>query len=47
MTIQAIIFDVDGTLADTRTAPPSFNKAFSENGLDWNWDARCTTSCSR
>jgi beta-phosphoglucomutase-like phosphatase (HAD superfamily) len=39
MTIQAIIFDVDGTLADTEDAHrKSFNKAFAENGLDWNWD---------
>ena len=39
MSIQAIIFDVDGTLADTedghRTA---FNQAFAINGLDWTWD---------
>ena len=40
MTIQAIIFDVDGTLADTEDGHrQSFNKAFAENGLDWNWDA--------
>ena len=40
MTIQAIIFDVDGTLADTEDGHRrSFNKAFAENGLDWNWDA--------
>lgn len=39
MTIKAIIFDVDGTLADTEDGHrQSFNKAFSENGLDWNWD---------
>ncbi len=39
MTIKAIIFDVDGTLADTEDAHrKSFNKAFSECGLDWNWD---------
>lgn len=39
MTIKAIIFDVDGTLADTEDAHrKSFNKAFTENGLDWNWD---------
>ncbi|KAF0203320.1 MAG: HAD-superfamily hydrolase subfamily IA variant [Gallionellaceae bacterium] len=37
--IKAIIFDVDGTLADTEDAHrKSFNKAFVENGLDWNWD---------
>jgi HAD superfamily hydrolase (TIGR01509 family) len=39
MTIKAIIFDVDGTLADTEDAHrKSFNKAFAENRLDWNWD---------
>lgn len=36
---KAIIFDVDGTLADTEEAHRlSFNRAFAENGLDWNWD---------
>lgn len=40
MTLSAIIFDVDGTLADTerdghRTA---FNAAFAEAGLPWRWD---------
>ena len=39
MDIKAIIFDVDGTLADTEDAHRiAFNKAFAENGLDWNWD---------
>ena len=39
MTIKAIIFDVDGTIADTEDAHrQSFNKAFAENNLDWNWD---------
>jgi HAD superfamily hydrolase (TIGR01509 family) len=39
MTIKAIIFDVDGTMADTEDAHrQSFNKAFAENQLDWNWD---------
>jgi HAD superfamily hydrolase (TIGR01509 family) len=39
MTIKAIIFDVDGTLADTEDGHrKSFNKAFAENGLNWNWD---------
>jgi HAD superfamily hydrolase (TIGR01509 family) len=39
MTIKAIIFDVDGTLADTEDGHrKSFNKAFAESGLDWNWD---------
>ena len=40
MTIKAIIFDVDGTLADTEDAHRiAFNKAFAESHLDWNWDA--------
>ena len=39
MTIKAIIFDVDGTLADTEDGHrKSFNNAFAECGLDWNWD---------
>ena len=39
MTIKAIIFDVDGTLADTEDAHRiAFNKAFAENNLNWNWD---------
>jgi len=39
MEIKAIIFDVDGTLADTEDAHRiAFNKSFAENGLDWNWD---------
>ncbi len=37
--MKAIIFDVDGTLADTEDGHrKSFNKAFAESGLDWNWD---------
>ncbi|MES1981664.1 MAG: HAD family hydrolase [Pseudomonadota bacterium] len=39
MTLKALIFDVDGTLADTEDGHrKSFNLAFHENGLDWNWD---------
>ena len=39
MDIKAIIFDVDGTLADTEDGHrKSFNRAFAEYGLDWNWD---------
>ena len=39
MTIKAIIFDVDGTLADTEDAHRiAFNMAFAENRLDWQWD---------
>ena len=36
---QALIFDVDGTLADTEGEGhrPAFNRAFHEAGLDWEW----------
>jgi beta-phosphoglucomutase-like phosphatase (HAD superfamily) len=41
---KALIFDVDGTLADTEAAHRSaFNQAFSEFGLDWLWDDNCYT----
>lgn len=37
--LRALIFDVDGTLADTEEAHrASFNEAFAEAGLDWHWD---------
>ena len=38
--LKALIFDVDGTLADTERDGhrPAFNAAFRENGLDWDWD---------
>lgn len=37
--LKAIIFDVDGTLADTEDGHRlSFNKAFADAGLNWNWD---------
>jgi HAD superfamily hydrolase (TIGR01509 family) len=37
--LQAIIFDVDGTLADTERDGhrPAFNAAFADAGLDWHW----------
>ena len=37
---QAIIFDVDGTLAETERDGhrPAFNQAFAEYGLNWHWD---------
>ncbi|MBI3525406.1 MAG: HAD family hydrolase [Betaproteobacteria bacterium] len=40
MTLAAIIFDVDGTLADTERDGhrPAFNAAFAEAGLPWQWD---------
>jgi len=35
----ALIFDVDGTLAETEDAHRlAFNAAFAEAGLDWVWD---------
>jgi HAD superfamily hydrolase (TIGR01509 family) len=38
--LQALIFDVDGTLADTERDGhrPAFNAAFAELGLSWQWD---------
>jgi HAD superfamily hydrolase (TIGR01509 family) len=37
--LQALIFDVDGTLADTESAHrAAFNHAFAELGMDWHWD---------
>ncbi|MDP3037023.1 MAG: HAD-IA family hydrolase [Rhodocyclaceae bacterium] len=39
MTLQAVIFDVDGTLADTEEAHrQAFNASFREFGLPWHWD---------
>jgi beta-phosphoglucomutase-like phosphatase (HAD superfamily) len=38
---DALIFDVDGTLADTERDGHrvAFNRAFREAGLDWEWSA--------
>jgi HAD superfamily hydrolase (TIGR01509 family) len=40
MTLRALIFDVDGTLADTERDGHrvAFNSAFAESDLDWFWD---------
>lgn len=39
MTLKAVIFDVDGTLADTEEAHrQAFNVTFKEFGLPWYWD---------
>jgi len=40
-TLQALLFDVDGTLADTERDGHrvAFNLAFRDAGLDWEWDA--------
>ncbi len=37
---QAVIFDVDGTLAETERDGhrAAFNRAFAEAGLPWRWD---------
>lgn len=37
--LKALVFDIDGTLADTEMAHlAAFNQAFTEEGLDWHWD---------
>ena len=38
--LKALIFDVDGTLADNEQDGHrvAFNRAFAESGLDWHWD---------
>jgi HAD superfamily hydrolase (TIGR01509 family) len=41
MKLKALIFDVDGTLADTEEAHRcAFNQAFQQHGLNWNWSKR-------
>jgi len=38
MAIEALIFDVDGTLAETEEAHrAAFNQAFKDAGMGWNW----------
>jgi HAD superfamily hydrolase (TIGR01509 family) len=42
--LKALVFDVDGTLADTEMAHlAAFNQAFAEEGLDWHWDVATYT----
>ena len=38
--LQAVFWDVDGTLADTELNGhrPAFNRAFQDCGLSWHWD---------
>lgn len=37
--LNALIFDVDGTMADTESAHrAAFNTAFAEEGREWEWD---------
>ncbi len=42
MALRALIFDVDGTLANTERDGhrPTFNSAFEEVGLDWHWNEK-------
>ena len=36
--LSALLFDVDGTLAETEEVHRrAFNQAFAQAGLDWNW----------
>ncbi len=37
--LRALIFDVDGTMADTERDGHrvAFNRAFTDAGLDWDW----------
>lgn len=39
-TIEALLWDVDGTLAETelRGHRTAYNQAFAQVGLDWHWD---------
>ncbi len=38
--LQALIFDVDGTLAETEELHrEAFNASFAAHGLDWSWDS--------
>jgi beta-phosphoglucomutase-like phosphatase (HAD superfamily) len=38
--VRAVLFDIDGTLADTERDGHrvAFNAAFEESGLDWKWE---------
>ena len=40
MALEALVFDVDGTLSETERDGHlvAFNRAFKEAGLDWFWD---------
>lgn len=42
MALRALLFDVDGTLADTepRGHLPAYNRAFKDLGLDWRWSKK-------
>ena len=44
MKLEALIFDVDGTLADTELAHlAAFNQAFAQEGIGWQWDVPLCT----
>jgi HAD superfamily hydrolase (TIGR01509 family) len=41
MSVQALVFDVDGTLADTEEVHrQAFNAAFARAGLGWEWSRK-------
>lgn len=42
MALRALMFDVDGTLADTEPQGhlPAYNRAFKELGLGWQWSKK-------
>lgn len=40
MELKSLLFDVDGTLAETEEVHRlAFNTAFAESGLNWHWDS--------
>lgn len=46
--LRALIFDVDGTIADTEEAHrQAFNAAFAQAGLDWHWSKETYTHLLR
>jgi hypothetical protein len=43
--LQALIFDVDGTIADTESVHlTAFNQAFEQDQLGWVWDVPLYTN---
>lgn len=42
MVLKALLFDLDGTLADTESQGhrPAYNQAFDELGIGWHWSPR-------
>lgn len=42
MSLQALVFDVDGTLAETEELHrKAFNQAFADASLEWIWNREC------